>query len=96
MASELFSSDEESMLKLVKSVTVFQINTTNQLVENLQTLGYFNYSFSSIIIFLRQRLTLIEDDIIEKNVKLIIIDSLASVVRRDFPNEYMLERAVRV
>lgn len=41
MASELFSSDEESMLKLVKSVTVFQINTTNQLVENLQTLGYF-------------------------------------------------------
>lgn len=40
------------------------------------------------------KLTQTEDEIIEKNVKLIIIDSLASVVRRDFPNEYMLERAV--
>lgn len=41
MASEIFISDEESILKLVQSVTVFQINTTNQLIDNLQTLGNY-------------------------------------------------------
>jgi RAD51-like protein 1 len=40
-----------------------------------------------------ENLQTLEDDIIEKNVKLIIIDSLASIVRRDFTNDYMVERA---